>query len=132
MNIPLVIAIAMVIILIITREIKKHGNTFYVGSEKSLAILIVFKSFPGVTLVAEETLVVSVAEDLVCIGFSWRGAGSRETSGVVFVRKEQDLPECWTEQAPAGSKTAPELPKEETVSNTTRVVGTSVTAGHAY
>lgn len=37
---------------------------------------------------------------------------------MVFVRKEQHLPRCWTEKAPAGSKTDPQLPKAETISNT--------------
>lgn len=46
-------------------------------------------------------------EELICIGFSWQGDGRRETSALVLVRKEKDLLRCWTEQAPAGSKTDP-------------------------
>lgn len=56
-------------------------------------------------------------EQLICIWLSWQGGGSRETAGVVFVKKEQEQPQCWTEQSPAGSKTNPQLPKADTVSN---------------
>ena len=47
----------------------------------------------------------------------WQGFDSGVSAEVASMRRLQKLPPCQTEPVPAGSKTAPPLPKAESISD---------------